>query len=356
MDFKELDTLVDQGFLRRFEDEDLIGYGYTDKCTFARHWNALTLNARGTVYNKKTGEVVAQAFPKFFNWEELSLDDRHRLIKMSYQIFDKVDGSLGILFHDGAKWRASTRGSFNSEQAIEATKMLSQYNLSDVNTNLSFLVEIIYPENKIILDYGKERKLVLLSVFNRDTKKELPWYQVKRASEITGIELVKEFTETTIENLIQLQKNLPLTQEGFVVRFENGERVKFKGHEYLKIAKLISGLSPLTLWENMVIGLVPTELLQQIPEEFLPDYLKIADKLEKEYERVENEIEEDWFTVIHNIDVLDSDFRKNLGLFIKNNPKLKHPTVLFNVYLTKRDLVDKYIKKIIRPNGNVINE
>lgn len=59
--------------IRKFESEDgkLVGYNYTDQCTFDRAWNDVTLNSRGIVFEKETGKLVALPFPKFWNYSEL---------------------------------------------------------------------------------------------------------------------------------------------------------------------------------------------------------------------------------------------------------------------------------------------
>ena len=59
--------------VKRFvsKDEKLVGYNYTDQCTFDRAWNDVTKNSRGIVFEKDTGRVVAIPFPKFWNYSEL---------------------------------------------------------------------------------------------------------------------------------------------------------------------------------------------------------------------------------------------------------------------------------------------
>jgi RNA ligase len=228
--------------------------------------------------------------------------------------------------------------------------MLKDYDLDNINTNLTLLVEIVYPENKIIVDYGSDRKLILLTVFESDTEKELPWSMVKKAAEYTNMDLVKEFKNSTIEEIIRLQSDLPPTREGFVVRFENGERVKIKGKEYLKIARILSGCSPLAFWESMKSGKVSKDLIISIPEELRPHFESTIEELENKYKTILIEIEEDWKKVLSKTSVDEPDFRKKLGLYIQGNHELKHPIATFSRFLGK-DL-EKYVMKKIRPKAN----
>ena len=54
-----------------------------------------------------------------------------------------------------------------SDQAVEATKMLQNHDLSNLNRDWTLLFEIIYPENKIVCDYGDTRNLFLLAGFDK---------------------------------------------------------------------------------------------------------------------------------------------------------------------------------------------
>jgi RNA ligase len=75
---------------------------------------------------------------------------------------------------------------------------------------------------------------------------------------------------STLEDLYEYCKGLPATQEGFVVTFSNGLKVKIKGDTYCRIHKMISRMTPLAFWEawNLELKEIPKEYLAQLPEEF----------------------------------------------------------------------------------------
>lgn len=357
--FKQLDKLTEQGLLRKVEDGDLVLWNYTDKCTFERAWDEYTLNARGTVYRKSTGEVVAKAFPKFFNFTELPVEKQQAILAKEvpydkYNSYDKPDGSLGIVYHDGTKWRVNTRGSFTSDQALKATEMLSRYNMDAVPKWFTLLVEIIYPDNKIIVNYGCLEELILLGGYDTQLGMELP---IMSLHNYTGMSMVDEF-DYTIEEMIELQKTIPKDKEGFVVKFSNGERVKFKGAEYLQIARILKGCSPLALWEKMIDGEVDVEFVQSIPEEIFPEIKPVIETLEQKYQDVAMAI---YITVqgIRNATgvsedmEMDNEARKRVGLYLKEN-KLTHSGVVFPFLLRKHDSVQQYIMKLIRPKRNIL--
>jgi RNA ligase len=347
--FNQLDKLVEEKYLRRAVSPcgRLVLFNYTDKCTFERKWNKYTLNARGTVYEIATGKIVAKAFPKFFNFSELDLEKQTEILKNpNYTITDKADGSLGIVYYYDGKWRVNTRGSFTSDQAIKATEMLEKYNFRSISKGATLLVEIIYPENRIILDYGDEEKLVLIGAYNTETGDE---YDINTINTFSDFPVV-ETHEMKIPEIIELQKTMPKTQEGFVVRFSNGERVKFKGAEYLRLARAMFSSTPLELWRNMKDGKVDKEFLAGIPEEFDEIIKPVVEKLESSYKIYQLSIADSYMEIPY--ETLKN--RKNLGLFLKENPKFKHKSAMFPFFLENFEAVDKYIMKLIKPVGNVL--
>lgn len=97
--FIALDRLAGEGYINKVLQDDLVLYNYTVKCVYDGHWNKHTISARGTVYNVNTGEVVAQAFPKFFNFSELPASQARNLLKRTdFSVREKMDGILGIIY------------------------------------------------------------------------------------------------------------------------------------------------------------------------------------------------------------------------------------------------------------------
>lgn len=352
--FKRLDELTEQGYIRKVVSPcgKLMLYNYTDKCTYEKKWNEHTLNARGTVYEISTGKVVARAFPKFFNFGELATSkSRNLLKKKNFKVYEKMDGSLGIVYFYNGSWRVNTRGSFTSDQATKATEMLGKYFTSNMRSDRTYLVEIIYPENRIIVDYGLEEKLTLLAGFDNETGEDIPLEILDQES---PFQVSPAYMFDTVQELIDMQSTLGKMEEGFVAVFENGERVKFKSAEYLKVARLLSNLTPLNFWKAMKEGCVQQEILEEIPEEFEDEVKRIKNGLEEKYKLVRREVVDDYTYAIKSIGgLVFPECRKELGIFIKENGhELKHSAAMFPMLLDGD--VDKYIMKEIRPSGNEI--
>lgn len=358
--FKLLDFWTAEGMLRKVASPcgQYVLWNYTDQATFTRCWNETTVNARGTIYNIQTGEVVARTFPKFWNHEELSPEKQAEVLAArNFTCFEKCDGSLGVVAYYDGKWRVSTRGSFTSDQAVKAEQMLANYDLSRLLKNVTYLVEIIYPENKIIVNYGPEEKLVLLAAF--DTKTGIEYA-------ISGTDVFptpKTYSFESVDQIIESQVSLPWTDEGFVLRLANGERVKFKSKEYMKIAKIKANMSPLTFWEKMKEGDEPfSKWMQSLPEELRADADKIHRDVALSYQSVEwdvyqlrNEVFGKLFGVppLRGIVSASKENKKALGIFLKENPK-KYGGTLFYLLDGNSQGVRDFIFKEIRPTGNVI--
>ena len=354
MDFSKHDKLTKEGFLRKVVSPcgNLVLYNYTDKCTYEKKWNKHTLNARGTVYEISTGKTIAKAFPKFFNFGELPVSQSRNLLnKTDFEVFEKMDGSLGIVYFYDGEWRVNTRGSFTSDQAIKATEMLKKYNLTNIDKNITIMVEIIYPENRIIVDYGKEEKLVVLGAYY-STGDEILLNDLN----LIDMPKVDSYYFKKIADIIDLQSKLGIMEEGFVVRFKDGYRCKFKSFEYLKVARILSEMTPLVFWKNMVDGVVPVELIQSIPEEFREEAEIIKNGLEKHYKSIYKQIEMDFLEVELAAYITNDTIeiaRKKVGIFLKYHGKhLKHKEAIFPKLLNKD--IDKYIMKYIRPVNNKI--
>ena len=147
--FEPYEALVKQGLIRSSHTKELVLYNYTDQCTYERHWNDITIQCRGIVFEKETTKIIARPFPKFFNVGEVEETRLENLPRENYRVFEKEDGSLGVLFNYRDEWVVATRGSFFSDQALKAREMLSRYDLSQVSKDYTLMTEIIYPDNKL---------------------------------------------------------------------------------------------------------------------------------------------------------------------------------------------------------------
>jgi RNA ligase len=254
-----LKSYQEQGLItmRKHPEAGLYIVNYTPKVQYDRLWDEITMKTRGLIIDSE-GNVVARPFGKFFNFEEHQPSE---IPQLPFEVFEKVDGSLGILFWLNDKPFIATRGSFESDQSKHATEVLySRYHhtFERLDKSATYLFEIIYPENRIVIDYGDMDDLILLTVIDNETGSE-------RIDDI-GFPMVKRFDG--INDLTKLRAVEENNKEGFVVRFNNGFRVKMKFAEYVRLHRIITGVSNIAIWEYLADGKSMQELLEKVPDEF----------------------------------------------------------------------------------------
>ena len=254
-------------------------WNYSPEVQYNQKWDEITLQCRGLVTDNN-GDVIAYPFKKFFNIEE----NRHTPTE-NFEVYEKMDGSLGILFFYEGKWVVATRGSFTSTQAVKARELLdTKYNLESIPKGYTTLFEIIYPENRIVVDYGDEEKLVVLGMTNRFNGKELDYESLVNMHSESGIPVVKRYDG--IKDYSTLKGMIESNAEGFVVKFSNGDRMKIKGEEYLRLHKIMTNVSTTGVWELLSNGGDINEFLKDVPDEFYKKVKDYADTLKYGYVQV----------------------------------------------------------------------
>jgi RNA ligase len=323
------------------DTKELELFSYSIGCQFDNNWNMFSLVSRGLILCPSQKKIVATSFPKFFNFGEID----YWIPDEWFEVTEKMDGSLGIVFYWDNDWRVATRGSFQSDQAKWAKKWLDE-NLAveEMTVGYTYLTEIIYKENRIVISYQYEG-LALLTAYN-SIGRELPTGLLM--GEEIGFLPIKTFSYKTLDEMLEKAKVLAHDEEGFVVRFANGYRLKIKGDEYIKIHRIISKCTPIAIWNMLLSNLDITEIEKQLPEEIRNDYNLIIDILNKKFEASVAEIKHLYKATLHWSD-------KELGL---SNTKYK--SLIFSA--RKRNLFDevkiadspsrKSIFNLFYPKGN----
>ncbi len=288
---------------------NLFIYNYSETAQFERVWNEVTLQCRGLILDGK-GKVVARPFPKFFNLEELA---DQPIPNLPFEVYEKMDGSLGISYIVDNEIFIATRGSFISDQSVKANELLNtKYAAAKTQMNpaITYLFEIIYPENRIVLDYGNKEELVLLGMIETATGKELPLVDI-------GFPIVKKYDG--LNDLYQLKALAFDNKEGFVVKFSNNFRLKVKFEEYVRIHKIVAQVSTITIWENLMANQSMNELLERVPDEFYQWVKATIARLQKDYKAIED---------IAKSEYKELATRKETALYFQT---CKYPKILFSM-------------------------
>lgn len=288
---------------------DLTIWNYSPKVQYEKLWDEITLQCRGLVTNSE-GKVIARPFGKFFNYEE---HEDINIPNETFDVYEKMDGSLGILFNYKDEWIMATRGSFISEQSIKATEILKKYKYKYLPSDCTYLFEIIYPQNRIVVNYGDDEKLVLLGSIQTNSTSDVTEgyeYNIHNESyEELGFELVKKYDGIT--DFTVIKKDISDSKEGFVIRFKNGFRMKIKGDEYCRLHHILTNISNRDIWEYLKDGKPLDDILDKVPDEFYDWVKNTVSNLQDKFDLIKIEVEEEFKELIN---------KKEFAEKIKNNP------------------------------------
>jgi RNA ligase len=342
-DMKDLEVMEKEGFVKiqRHPDfpHDLAIANYTHLTQARQEWNSVTEQTRGLIFNPKTSEVIARPFRKFYNYSEKNAD----LITGQETVvaYDKLDGSLGIAYPlPNLEWGIATRGSFTSEQAVWATQFMRRnWTSFPFIPDETDLFEIIYPDNRIVVQYDGLEALMYLGTIENETGRftqsafydDLPRAEAIYVGPFEGV-----FTLKDRDNA-----------EGVVVVTSDGRRVKVKQEEYIRLHRIVSNLSPKYVWEAMGGPYMwrVDEIVRDIPEEHEVWVREVANDLVWQYTMWHTKVSE----VYHRVSKLGT--RKEIAMKIKGEEKIIQGCIFLG--LDNRPYVDllwKHIKPKVEDN------
>ena len=194
---------------------------YTPRTQYRQKWCKELVHARGLVVGED-GKILARPLPKFFNHYEII--DLENLQDEEYEVFEKMDGSLVIMFHYENHPIFCTRGSFISEQSAKAHEIFrAKYKHISINRECTYCFEVIYPENKIVVNYEDVEDLFLISITHTSSGKEIN-------IDATGFKTVNKLDKTSLSAFLSGFEEANM--EGYVVKYTKGLtnslRVKYK--------------------------------------------------------------------------------------------------------------------------------
>jgi RNA ligase len=296
VDFGEFTTARQAGWInvREHPTMPLLIFNYSKVASYTPEAlaNPAVRICRGLVEHVPTGHVVARPWSKFFNYGDPMAGelDLHALVEVT----DKSDGSLGILVPtDRNHYIVATRGSFISDQAIHATEVWKlRYEATWIPDRMwTFLFEIVYPDNRIVLDYGSLDDLILLGAVHIET------------GELAGPEdwgwpgpKAEVFEYATLSEALSVEPRP--NSEGMVVRFiEHNRLVKIKQDDYVALHKIVTGLNERVVWEqgygvgvlNELLGSLPDELYswtRGVHDDLLARQSQIAQQAHRQYAHI----------------------------------------------------------------------
>jgi RNA ligase len=343
MNVSDLEDMVKNGYVRygtHKEFSELRIYEYTASAMFDRVWNDVTLKTRGLIVDWNTGKVIARPFDKFMNFGEDTND--YNLLNETVEITDKLDGSLGIFYQYKGTQAIATRGSFHSDQAYRATKLWNvvyQPQMGSISDNWTYLFEIIYPANRIVVDYKGFDDLVLLGARNISSGRELA------AKDVTEWKWHKTSTfpyKTLAEALEAPQRP---NAEGFVAYFPKLDyRIKIKQADYIALHKVVTRLTKKGIWESLMNKKTLTDMLEVIPDEWHGWLKEVYDELSQNFAFHQIQIRQEFKRILEELPL--NYTRKD---FAEKAKKSSYAGFLFDILSGKN--IDEKVWKLVKPTA-----
>jgi hypothetical protein len=310
---------VNMGDYERLREENLVQIkkhpvlpltllNYTSRTQIKKKWCPELIQARGLVVGVD-GMIIARPIPKNFNDHEL----KGSLPSGPFEVYEKLDGSMVIMgFHDKKPFFC-TRGSFTSQQCVKAETIYhKKYNKHHVDQSYTYCFEVIYPKNKIVVDYGNEEDLFLLAKIHTATGKEAP---------ISNTNFRCPEKLDSCESFAQLKQMDEANKEGFVVRFiDDGFRMKIKFKTYIALHK-----RPIS--RKKVIEIIQNDSIPNIPDEGFDTLTNHMKQLGMEYKEKDYRLAKELDEILKK-----SSSEREVFSLINMSP---HKSVLFKMYKNK---------------------
>lgn len=280
--WNQVEEEIKAGYInvQKHPTEGLWIYNYSQSAMLDGHWTEATMTCRGLIVDGNKN-IVSRPFKKFMTKEQCESFNIKIPYEEEFEVYSKEDGSLGVMYfilktdipygfgydcHEGPF--IATRGSFTSDQAVEANKILKEkYSRVNFNPDYTYLFEIIYPNNRIVVDYGNKRDLILLAIIDTKTGIELPVSlgTAMGLNVVTRYHGIKDFNKV----LDNFQKFKGTEFEGLVICFKSGFRVKIKTDDYKRLHKILTGINEKRIHECISSGQGLQEILSVVDDAFV---------------------------------------------------------------------------------------
>ena len=141
----------------------------------------------------------------------------------------------------------------------------------------TYLFEIIFPENRIVLDYGDRDDLVAIGAVPKFGGRAFgPSMAMWDGWQGPMVQILSH-GDTLRDALARTPRP---NAEGLVVRFlATSERVKIKQEDYVALHRIIFGLNERAVWQRLLDGDHSAVINRDLPEEFHPWVNKVAKRL-----------------------------------------------------------------------------
>jgi hypothetical protein len=258
-------------------------------------------DCRGIILEKGTWKVMSLAFRKFFNSEE---GNAAKIDWNTAHVLEKLDGTMIQVYWDwhANKWFAGTTGTAEGEGEVNNKNgstfndlfwdtVNNKYTFNEclLNKNLIYVFELTTPYNIVVKPHG-ESSATILAVRNRETLVELSGRDLEMTAISLSIPLVKSFdlNASNVGHLLKTFEGMPWSEEGYVVRDGNDNRVKVKNPAYVAVHHLKGKTA-----EHNILTIVKTNEIEEFAATF-PERTSELYRLKENYDMLVDKLNVVW--------------------------------------------------------------
>ncbi|MDF0553984.1 T4 RnlA family RNA ligase [Kamptonema sp. UHCC 0994] len=246
-------------------------------------------------------QIISYPYNKFFNYGEIHANP---INWNSAKVYEKLDGSLTVLYFYDGEWRVQTSGTPDASGEVNGFgftfaelfwKVWNElgYQLPQ-ETEQCFIFELMTPYNRIVVQQ-KDNQIILHGVRNIQTLLESDpsiWTEKYRW------QLVTSYPLTSWTEVIKAAEKLdPMNSEGYIICDGNFNRVKVKSPQYVAISHLREGFSTRRMIEIILtnegeefLAYFPewTELYQKVKDRYL-SLIEEVEEVYRQHQHIENQ-------------------------------------------------------------------
>jgi hypothetical protein len=313
--------------------------------------DVIVRECRGLIIDEDSLQPVSVPFFKFGNYGESYCPN---IDWKSAKVLEKIDGSLIKIVNLGDDLLISTNGTidaFSAELQLQndeiksfgdlVMKALDPQVMSLFEVGYTYMFELTSKYNKVVIPYDGIN-LSLIGIRDNNSLEELDIYSHKLSNYFNK---PKQYGFSSLEECINSAKELPYTEEGYVVVDKNFNRVKIKSLEYVNVHHL-KGEGILT--PKKALDLIRNNEVDEFLVYF-DEYKVDIDDVRQKYLNLISSMEADLLKYKEIEASLES--RKDKALWINANSKYK--SICFDYISGKLISVKNYVESI--PSNKIID-
>jgi len=234
--------------------------------------NEIVRECRGLIIDRYLNPVCIPFF-KFTNYRESYAD---KIDWKSAIVEEKIDGSLIKVWNYKGDWICSTNNQIfarnvplNSDKEISSASRFINYgelfhaalnninfSIESLNPQYTYMFELVSPFNQLVVPYS------CLNVFHVGTRDNV---SAKEIEIDIGIRKPRTYNCSSISDIITMASRLKHTEEGYIVKDKNYNRIKVKSPAYVATKHSINRLNDKRIIE-IIQKCETNEVLAYFPE------------------------------------------------------------------------------------------